>query len=145
MTADLTREQLRELFLFEALSDERLDVLCQMGDVVEVLAGTAVFREGEPAECFYVLLSGTISMTRLVRGDELEITRTDHVGSYGGATQAYVSRTRRRSTRPPSPRSPTVGCSPCRGPPSRRWYASGSPWPSTCSRACSSACGPPTT
>ncbi len=90
MSTDLTREQLRELFLFEALSDERLDALAQMGDVVEVPGGTAVFREGEPAECFYVLLSGTVSMTRTVQGDQVEVTRTDHVGSYGGATQAYV-------------------------------------------------------
>ncbi|MFC3689082.1 ATP-binding protein [Aquipuribacter hungaricus] len=90
MTSGLTREQLRELFLFEALTDDRLDFLSQMGDVIDVPAGTAVFREGEPAECFYVLLSGTVSMTRVVQGDEVEITRTDHVGSYGGATQAYV-------------------------------------------------------
>lgn len=90
MSADLTREQLRELFLFEALTDERLDALVQLGDVVEVPAGNAVFREGEPAARLVVLLSGTISMTRLVRGDELEITRSDHVGAYGGATQAYV-------------------------------------------------------
>jgi CRP-like cAMP-binding protein len=90
VAADLTREQLRGLFLFEALTDDRLDALAQMGDIVEVAAGTAVFREGEPAECFYVLLSGTVSMTRLVRGDEVEITRTEHVGAYAGATQAYV-------------------------------------------------------
>ncbi len=61
-----------------------------MGSVAEFDAGQTVFREGEPAACFYVLLSGTISMTRLVRGDEVEVTRTDHVGAYGGATQAYV-------------------------------------------------------
>ena len=85
-----------------------------MGDVAEVPAGTAVFREGEPAECFYVLLSGTVSMTRLVQGDEVEVTRTDHVGSYGGATQAYVRPEEAKAVLArPSPRSRTAGSSPC--------------------------------
>lgn len=90
MSADLTDDELRSLFLFEALSDDRLAFLRAMGEVVDVAAGQAVFREGEPAECFYVLLQGTVSLTRMVRGDEVEVARTDHVGSYGGATQAYI-------------------------------------------------------
>ncbi len=90
MTADLTLDELRGLFLFEALEEDQLIFLREMGAVAELSAGQTVFREGEPAECFYVLMSGTIAMTRLVRGDEVEVTRTDHVGSYGGAVQAYV-------------------------------------------------------
>jgi signal transduction histidine kinase len=90
VTADLTLDQLRELFLFEKLDDDQLTFLREMGYVTDVAAGEVVYREGEPAECFYVLLSGTVSMTRLVRGDEVEVIRTDHVGVYAGATQAYI-------------------------------------------------------
>lgn len=90
MTADLTLDQLRELFLFEALDTDQLTFLQEMGSVAQFAAGQTVFREGEPADCFYVLLQGTVAMTRLVRGDEVEVTRTSHVGAYGGAVQAYV-------------------------------------------------------
>jgi signal transduction histidine kinase len=38
-----------------------------------------------------VLLSGTLLLSRNVSGDQVEINRTDHVGSYFGATQAYLS------------------------------------------------------
>lgn len=86
MTADLTSDELRALFLFEALDEDKLAFLREMGSVAELAAGRTVFREGEPAMSFYVLLFGTIAMTRLVRGDEVEVTRTDHVGAYGGGS-----------------------------------------------------------
>ena len=46
----LTRDELRELFLFEKLDDEQLDWLVRHGDVVEASAGETVCREGEPAD-----------------------------------------------------------------------------------------------
>ena len=49
-----------------------------------------VFTEGEPATCFFVLLSGMVSLSRKVHGDEVEITRTEQRGVYGGATQAFM-------------------------------------------------------
>src|SRR6266498_770034 len=46
--------------------------------------------EGDPAEGFYVLLSGTIALSRRIHGDEVETVRTDQRGAYAGATQAYL-------------------------------------------------------
>src|SRR5205823_3923948 len=43
-----------------------------------------------PAECFFVLLSGTITLSRMIHGDDIETTRTDQRGAYAGATQAYL-------------------------------------------------------
>jgi signal transduction histidine kinase len=86
----LTRDELRGLFLFERLADEQLDWLAEHGRVETMPAGTAVVGEGDPATCFYVLLDGTISLGRDVGGDRVEVNRTDHVGSYFGATQAYL-------------------------------------------------------
>ncbi len=92
MTSDkLTPDQLRELFLFESLSDEQLSWLAERGDVVAAPAGEWICREGEPATCFYVLLSGVMTMNRLIHGDNIETTRTEQRGSYGGATQAYMN------------------------------------------------------
>ncbi|WP_433783967.1 ATP-binding protein [Actinomycetospora sp. CA-101289] len=86
----MTRDELRELFLFEALSDDQLDWLALHGDVVSAPAGEDVCREGEPASCFWVLLSGEMAMLQTMRGDEVETTRTSQRGTYGGSTQAYI-------------------------------------------------------
>jgi signal transduction histidine kinase len=85
----LTAEELRGLFLFEHLDDEQLAWVAANGDVVECPAGSEVSVEGEPAECFFVLLEGTMTMARLVGGAEVETVRTSHRGVYSGAVQFY--------------------------------------------------------
>ncbi len=82
--------ELRNLFLFEALAEDQLAWLSEHGRVERVAAGGTVFREGEPATCFYVLLEGRISMTRQVAADEVEVVRSEERGVYAGATQAYL-------------------------------------------------------
>jgi signal transduction histidine kinase len=87
----LTPQQLRTLFLFEALSEDQLRLLSEYGQVETRAAGTPVYLEGEPATCFFVLLSGTVSLRRKVHGDDVEINRTEQRGVYGGAIQAFIS------------------------------------------------------
>ncbi|MHA6618751.1 ATP-binding protein [Pseudonocardia sp. DLS-67] len=89
-TASLTPEELRTLFLFAELEDDQAAWVIENGDVVAFPAGEYVVGEGEPARCFYVLLSGTISMSKLVSGDPVETTRTEQRGVYFGATQFYL-------------------------------------------------------
>ena len=48
MTAP-TAEELRSLFLFEALTPEQLQWLVQRGDTRTYEAGVSIYREGEPA------------------------------------------------------------------------------------------------
>ncbi|MEU7924080.1 ATP-binding protein [Micromonospora sp. NPDC049801] len=86
----LTPAQLRELFLFEALDDAQLDWLSEHGRVEQRAGGTLVYGEGEAATCFFVLLRGAVALSRQVRGDDVEVSRTDQRGVYGGATQAYL-------------------------------------------------------
>ncbi|HEY4626860.1 MAG TPA: ATP-binding protein [Blastococcus sp.] len=85
----LTPDELQGLFLFEALDDDQLAWVADNGDVVDRAAGTEVSVEGEPAECFFVLLEGTMSMVRLVGGLEVETVRTSDRGVYSGAVQFY--------------------------------------------------------
>jgi signal transduction histidine kinase len=87
---ELTATDLRELFLFERLSDEQLAWLAEHGQVETREAGSVVHAEGEEASCFFVLLEGTVALCRNVGGQRVEISRTDHRGSYFGATQAYL-------------------------------------------------------
>jgi len=86
----LTNDELRRLFLFEALSEEQLSWLGDRGWVVEAPSGTTIIEEGAPAEVIIVLLSGTIVLSRRVGPDDIEIVRTDQLGVYAGAMEAYV-------------------------------------------------------
>ncbi|MGH3821768.1 MAG: ATP-binding protein [Pseudonocardiaceae bacterium] len=86
----MTHSELRELFLFTDLTGAQLDWVGDHGETVEVGAGEMIVAEGEQARCFYILLSGTVQMTRLVAGDQVEIVRTDQRGVYFGATQFYL-------------------------------------------------------
>lgn len=88
--ARLTPDELRTLFLFTDLEDHQITWVAENADVVAFPAGTDVVTEGEPSRCFYVLLSGTISMSRMVGGDPVETTRTEQRGVYFGATQFYL-------------------------------------------------------
>ncbi|RKS09118.1 cyclic nucleotide-binding protein [Nocardiopsis sp. Huas11] len=93
MTTEPTRcdrEELRTLFLFEELNDDQLGRLCDEGRLERFEPGY-VYREGEPATCFYVLLEGTVALSRRVGADDVETNRTSHRGAYAGAMQAYVS------------------------------------------------------
>ncbi len=47
-------------------------------------------REGEPAACFHLLLSGTLAMSKLIGGESVETTRTEQRGVYFGAVQFYL-------------------------------------------------------
>ncbi|WP_461119235.1 ATP-binding protein [Saccharothrix stipae] len=87
---NLTVDDLRALFLFEHLSEDQLAWLVAHGQVETHLAGAQVLREGQPATCFYVLLAGTVTLSRVIGGQRVETHRTDHRGAYFGATQAYL-------------------------------------------------------
>jgi signal transduction histidine kinase len=82
-------DELRTLFLFEKLTDAQLDWLCQRGRV-ELLPAGPVYAEGDPATCFYVLLDGTIVLSRRIGADDIEVGRTSQRGAYAGAWQAYL-------------------------------------------------------
>ena len=82
-------DELRTLFLFEKLSDEQLAWLCSHGHV-ELIEPGPLYAEGDPARCFYVLLNGTVVMSRRVGEDDIETGRTSQRGVYGGAFNAYL-------------------------------------------------------
>ncbi|NEA46901.1 ATP-binding protein [Streptomyces sp. SID10815] len=77
------------LFLFEELSAEQLGRLCAEGRV-ELFEPGPVYAEGDPATCFYVMIEGTVVLSRRVGADDVEVARTAQRGVYGGAMQAYL-------------------------------------------------------
>ncbi len=82
-------DELRTLFLFEKLSENQLQWLCDRGHVELIEPGT-VYAEGAPATCFYVLLDGTVVLSRRVGADDIEVGRTSTRGVYTGAFMAYL-------------------------------------------------------
>lgn len=82
-------DELRTLFLFEKLRPEQLDWLCTNG-WVKVFEPGPVYAEGDPATCFYVLIEGTIALSRRVGPDDVETTRTSQPGVYAGAWRSYL-------------------------------------------------------
>ncbi|MDT9699099.1 ATP-binding protein [Streptomyces sp. P17] len=81
--------EIGSLFLFEKLSPEQLGRLCAEGRVERFEPGP-VYAEGDPATCFYVMVEGTVVLSRRVGADDVEVIRSSQRGVYSGAMQAYL-------------------------------------------------------
>ncbi|MGW6781505.1 ATP-binding protein [Streptomyces sp. NPDC054987] len=82
-------QEIASLFLFEKLTPRQLGQLCAEGRVERFEPGP-VYTEGAPATCFYVMIEGTVVLSRRVGGDDVEVSRTSQRGVYAGAMQAYL-------------------------------------------------------
>ncbi|WP_225825476.1 ATP-binding protein [Streptomyces naphthomycinicus] len=82
-------QEIGSLFLFEKLSAEQMGRLCAAGRV-ELFQPGPVYTEGDPATCLFVMIEGTVVLSRRVGGDDVEVTRTSQRGVYAGAMQAYL-------------------------------------------------------
>jgi signal transduction histidine kinase len=89
MTPQIDVDELRTLFLFEGLSDTQLEWLADRVEVRTFDAGAIVCREGEPAEAMFILLDGTVRLSRMMSGEDTVINETSHRGAYAGAVRAY--------------------------------------------------------
>ena len=82
-------DELRTLFLFEKLADEQLGALCEQGRV-ELHQPGPVYTEGDAATCFFVLIEGTVVISRRSGSEDVEVERTSQRGVYAGAWTAYL-------------------------------------------------------
>ena len=53
---------LRPLALFDGLTDDQLDELASVGTEVRVEPGVEVFRAGQPADAWWLLVDGAIDL-----------------------------------------------------------------------------------
>ncbi|MEU8381049.1 ATP-binding protein [Streptosporangium sp. NPDC048865] len=81
---------LRGLFLFEKLDDDKLRWLARYGDEEEYDAGEAIIKQGDPADCFAVLVDGEVVMITETTAGPVTMTPTSQPGAYGGAVLAYL-------------------------------------------------------
>ena len=82
-------EELRPLPIFEGLSDRQLAELVEDGVEVAVEPGAELFREGEQADFWWVLVEGAIDLVRRVGREDLVVARMDVPGRWAGGFRAW--------------------------------------------------------
>ena len=83
-------DELRTTFLFEGLSDAQLAWVAERGEIVVYDEAAQVFREGDPADYFWILLSGGLRLTRTVGREVITVIETTQRGVYAGAVRAFI-------------------------------------------------------
>jgi signal transduction histidine kinase len=83
-------DDLRGLFLFDGVSDDQLRELIAAGKEVGFDEGTELFREGDPADFWWVLLDGRVDLVRRAGREEAVVMLTmDRPGVWAGGFQAW--------------------------------------------------------
>jgi signal transduction histidine kinase len=82
-------DELRSLSIFRGLSDEQLAELIEGGTEVRIEPGVDLFREGEPADFWWVLLDGAIDLVRRVGREDTVVARMEVPGHWAGGFRAW--------------------------------------------------------
>jgi len=82
-------DQLRPLSIFDGLTDEQLAELVEGGTEVRVEPGVDLFREGEHADFWWVLVDGAIDLIRHVGREDVVVARMDVPGRWAGGFRAW--------------------------------------------------------
>jgi signal transduction histidine kinase len=82
-------DELRGLFLFDSLTDDQIDQLVAIGEEVAFDEGTVLFQEGEPADFFWVLLEGRVSLVRRTGRELAPYNIMERPGVWAGGFAAW--------------------------------------------------------
>jgi len=82
-------DELRPLPIFEGLTDRQLAELVEGGTEVAVEPGVELFREGEQADFWWVLVEGAIDLVRHVGREATVVARMDVPGRWAGGFRAW--------------------------------------------------------
>src|SRR5215475_13250479 len=82
-------EELRPLSLFDSLSDAQLAELIEGSEEVSAQPGVELFREGEHADNWWVLLEGVIDLRRYIGREETVVAKMDAPGRWAGGFRAW--------------------------------------------------------
>src|SRR4051794_12530408 len=81
--------ELRTAGIFVGLTDEQFAELVGCGREVEIEPGTELFREGEHADSWWVLVDGAIDLARHVGREDTVVGRMDTPGRWAGGFRAW--------------------------------------------------------
>jgi signal transduction histidine kinase len=82
-------DELRPLTIFEGLTDDQLAELIEGGTEVRIEPGVDLFREGEHADFWWVLVDGAIDLVRHVGREDTVVARMDVPGRWAGGFRAW--------------------------------------------------------
>ena len=82
-------DELRPLPIFDGLSDGQLAELASGGAEVRIEPGVDLFREGEHADDWWVLVDGAIDLVRRVGREDTVVARMDVPGRWAGGFRAW--------------------------------------------------------
>ena len=82
-------DDLRPLELFDGLADKELLELIELGADVQFAPGEELFREGAPAEFWWVLVEGKVDLVRHVGREETVLGAMDVPGRWAGGFRAW--------------------------------------------------------
>jgi signal transduction histidine kinase len=80
---------LRPLSIFDGLTDDQLTDLIKDGAEVQIVPGVDLFREGEHADFWWVLIDGAIDLIRHVGREDTVVARMDVPGRWAGGFRAW--------------------------------------------------------
>ncbi len=66
-------DELRQLAIFEKVTDDRLGQLLAVGRTIEIEPGLQLFTEGEPADHWWVLVDGAVDLFRTIGREEARV------------------------------------------------------------------------
>jgi signal transduction histidine kinase len=82
-------DDLRPLPIFDGLTDAQLAELADGGAEVRIEPGVELFREGEHADAWWVLVDGAIDLVRRVGREDTVVARMDVPGRWAGGFRAW--------------------------------------------------------
>jgi signal transduction histidine kinase len=82
-------DDLRAVDLFAGLSDQQLTELAERADSIEFAPGDVLFREGEHADHWWVLLDGVVELSRHVGREDVVMAHMDTPGRWAGGFRAW--------------------------------------------------------
>ena len=82
-------DDLRSLELFRGLSDQQLAELAAGSTAISFQPGLGLFREGEHADFWWVLLDGVIDLIRQIGSEETVVAKMDKPGRWAGGFRAW--------------------------------------------------------
>lgn len=82
-------DELRSFAIFDGLTDDQLAELVAGGTEVRVEPGAVLFREGEHADYWWVLVDGAVDLVRHIGREDTVVGRMDVPGRWAGGFRAW--------------------------------------------------------
>ena len=82
-------DDLRSLSLFDGLTDDQLAELANAGTEIHIEVGIDLFRQGEPADFWWLLADGAVDLVRHVGREDVVVARMDLPGRWAGGFRAW--------------------------------------------------------